>query len=299
MKLINLSILVLVAQSLFAAPTGRYKVVVDKLNQMQVAHSAISQVFSIGKNAQGEDILAIRVSTNPTQMDTSKIGHIVVSTHHGNELAAPEFTLAFIDDLLARFQSDELYRGKLADTEWTIIPVLNISGYNNANRNENGMDPNRDYPGPCISATGGRVGSIKTLMQFLGTRTFSGSLTVHGYAAALTYPWGVSVHNTHSSDHNLFEKITRKAAEQNGYQYGTSTDVVYPCDGAYEDYVYWKYGMWSMLLELRDGSANDISRTVKAMAVYFDQLDSTPSTQHALNSQCSKEERHRPDLRFE
>jgi len=295
MKLINLSILVLVAQTLFAAPTGRYKVIVDKLHLLQTTHPTVSHIFSIGKNAQDEDIIAMRISTNPSNMVPSKIGHIVVSTHHGNELAAPEFTMEFIQDLLSRFDSDELYRGNLADTEWTIIPVLNISGYNTASRNENGRDPNRDYPGPCISSTGGQVGSIRTLMQFLETRTFSGSLTVHGYAAALTYPWGVSVTNTHTHDHNLFEKITRKAAELNGYQYGTSTDIVYPCDGAYEDYVYWKYGMWSMLLELKDGSANDISRTVKSY--YFDQLDSTPSTQHTLNSQCSKD--RGPDMRFE
>lgn len=289
MKLINLSILALVAQTLFAAPTGRYKVVVDKLTQMQSAHPTVSQLFSIGKNAQGEDIVAIRVSTSPAQMVPSKIGHIVVSTHHGNELAAPEFTLAFIQDLLTRFESDEIYRGKLADTEWTIIPVLNISGYNSANRNENGMDPNRDYPGPCISQAGGQVGSIRTLMQFLNTRVFSGSLTVHGYAGALTYPWGVDVHNTHSLDHNLFEKITREAAKLNGYRYGTSTDVVYPCDGAYEDYVYWKYGMWSLLLELKSGNGDDIPRSVKAMASYFDQLESSPSTQHNLTSACAKE----------
>lgn len=296
MKLISLSILSLISLQTFAVPTGRYKTVVDKTKQMQAEHNQISQIFSIGKNDDGEDILALRVSTNPGAMDPSKIGHIVVSTHHGNELGAPEFTLAFMKSLLDRFEN-EIYRGNLADTEWTIVPVLNISGYNAASRHEKGRDPNRDYPGPCISSTGGKLGSIRTLMNFLDTRIFSGSLTVHGYAAALTYPWGVSVGNTHTKDHNLFEGITKKAAQHNGYQYGTSTDIVYPCDGAYEDYVYWKHGMWSLLLELRDGSANDIAKTVPAIETYFDQLDSSPSTQHTLTSQCSKE--RRPDLKLE
>ena len=40
--------------------------------------------------------------------------------------------------------------------------------------------------------------------------------------------------------------------------WGASTDVVYPCDGAFEDYAYWKHGMWSLLLELDSGSASDL-----------------------------------------
>ncbi len=298
MKLIKLSILSLISVQLFAVPTGRYKSVVDRLNQLQAAHPGFSQTFSIGKNDDGEDIIAIRISTTPAQVDPSKVGHLVVSTHHGNELAAPEFTLEFVKNILNRYESKNLYRGELSETEWTIIPVLNISGYNAGSRYEKGKDPNRDYPGPCISATGGKLGSIRTLMNFVTTRTFSGSLTVHGYAGALTYPWGVSVGNTHTKDHNLFDQITRKSAEQNGYRHGTSTDIVYPCDGAFEDYVYWKHGMWSLLLELKDGSKNDIAKTVKAIDVYFDQLDSSPSTQHTFNTQCSRQEMV-ADLRFE
>ena len=281
-----------------AAPaTGRYKAIVDSLQVLQTQYAGISSIYSIGANDDGVDILAMRVSIHPTQMDPQKIGQLVVGTHHGNELKAADFTMAFLTNLLQRYSSSELYRGNLADMEWTVVPVLNISGYNANDRYEHGQDPNRDYPGPCISAKGGKLKSISLMMDVLARRQYVGSLTVHGYAGALTYPWGVDVSDTHSNDQNQFETVTAKAAALAGYRHGTSTDVVYPCDGAFEDYTYWKHGMWSLLLELRDGSASDIKATVAGTSLYFDLLDSSPSVKNQLTGQCSNSNRR--DLAIE
>jgi carboxypeptidase T len=288
---------VLSAVAVSNPPTGRYKDIVDKMNLLQAQYAKFSETFSIGVNDDGVEIFALRVSLTPKLVDPKKVGHIVVSTHHGNELAAPIFTMHFTQKLLERYNSDDIFRGSLAETEWTIIPVLNISGYNAANRNEKGYDPNRDYPGPCISSPGGKLKSIRTLMDHMKTRSYTGSLTVHGYVGALTYPWGMSTSNTHTNDHNAFESITAKAASYNGYRYGTSTDVVYPCEGAYEDYAYWKHGMWSLLLELRNGSDQDIRDTAQAIASYFDQLESSPSTKNQMTGSCTRP--IKPDLHNE
>lgn len=289
---------IIFTNSTFAAePTGRYKNIVEQMKTLNTKYPQFTSIFSIGDNTEGVEIYAMRVSVTPQSVDTKKIGQLVVSTHHGNESAAPVFTMHFLEELLKRYSSTDLYRGNLADQEWTVIPVLNISGYNANNRHEYGQDPNRDYPGPCIAAQGGKLKSIRRMMDFMQTRTFAGSLTVHGYAGALTYPWGVSTNNTHTHDHNAFEKITAKAAKLNGYRYGTSTDIVYPCDGAYEDYAYYKFGMWSLLLELESGSANDIRTTSEAIMAYFDQLESSPSVKNQMTGQCNRN--RMPDLRNE
>lgn len=281
--LILVSTLVLSAN---ANAKDRYGVILEKLQALQKTHSSTSSLFSIGKNDDGVEIMAIRVSTKPESMDTHKIGHLVVGTHHGNELAAADLSMNFLESLLTRYESAELYRGNLADIEWTIVPVLNISGYNQANRHEHGQDPNRDYPGPCIQSAGGRLASIKSAMALLASRPFTGTATLHGYIGTLTYPWGISVENTHTQDHNRYAEITAKAAELNGYRHGTSTDLIYPCDGSFEDYAYWKHGTWSLLVELRNGNSQDIKDTSLAMEKYFAQLDSSPSNHHALESDC-------------
>jgi carboxypeptidase T len=275
----------------------RYQTILSRMEALQAKYPDSAEMFSIGANDDGVEIKGIRISTTPKQMDPKKVAHVLVGTHHGNELGAAEFSMKFVEDLLNRYHSDELYKGKLNDLEWAIIPVLNISGYNAANRYEHGVDPNRDYPGPCVHVSGAKLKSIQNLINFIGQRTYVGSLTVHGYVGALTYPWGVSTSNTHTADHNTFAKITEKAAEHNGYQVGTSTDVVYPCDGSYEDYAYWKHGMWSLLLELKNGDVTDIQNTSLAIASYYDQLDSTPSTHHDLNGECGRS--RKPDLHNE
>ncbi|NDD04525.1 MAG: hypothetical protein EB078_06440, partial [Proteobacteria bacterium] len=236
----------------------RYTVIVEKMQAIQKEHASTTALYSIGKNDDGVDIYAMRVSTHPSKMDKNKIGHLIVGTHHGNEGAAADLSLDFLNSLIQRFDSSELYRGQLSDTEWTIVPVLNISGYNENHRHEHGMDPNRDYPGPCISAAGGKLASVKAAMELLASRPFTGSATLHGFVGTFTYPWGIAVKNDHTLDHNRFVEITSKAAEINGYRYGTSTEIVYPCDGSFEDYAYWKHGAWSLLVELRNGSSQDI-----------------------------------------
>ncbi|MBI1861983.1 MAG: hypothetical protein HYR96_13795 [Deltaproteobacteria bacterium] len=134
-------------------------------------------------------------------------------------------------------------------------------------------------------------------MEHLKTRVYTGSITLHGYASSMTYPWGVALDDPHTLDDNAYTAVTSKAAEKNGYRYGTMAKVVYPARGTYEDFVYWKYGMWSLLIELASGSTTDIQQTVEAMTVWFDGIDRTPSTQNALNSHCR--EAGRLDLRNE
>jgi Zinc carboxypeptidase len=269
-----------------APPTGRYKQIVDQMNTLQTQYPTLAHVYSIGQNDDGVDIFALRISTTPNELDPKKVGHILVGTHHGNESAAATFVMRFSQRLLTRYGSKEIFEGNLGDLEWTVVPVLNISGYNANNRYEHGYDPNRDYPGPCTSDPGGHLKSIRMMMELMGKRIYSGSVTVHGYIGVLAYPWGMELTNTHTHDDNLFAQITQKAARINGYQAGISTDIIYPADGCYEDHAYLKYGMWSLLVELKDGSESDLASTVNAIETYYGELDSSPSTHNQLTGQC-------------
>lgn len=275
------------APSAHAAQT-RYDKITADLKAMETGAPQVAKVVSIGKNDEGTAIQALRVSLRPEMSDSLRIAHLVVGTHHGNEGAAATTAMAFAKKLVGKFQSGAVYREGLVETEWLIVPVLNISGYNKNSRYERSVDPNRDYPSPCVSQPGGKLKSTTLLRQVFDARAYVGSVTLHGYIGTMTYPWGVNVSDPRTRDHNAFERVTRKAAEVNGYRYGTSTDVVYPADGTYEDWAYWKHGNWTLLIEMKDGSASDVTKTVDAMFVYFNELDQAPSTHHALESGCQR-----------
>jgi carboxypeptidase T len=278
-----------------AEPTGRYRAVYDQMRAIEAQNPTVARIFSIGTNDEGTELYALRVSTSPKNMDKSKIGQLLVATHHGNEGGSTLLAMAFMKDLVNRFQTDELWRGNLSQMEWTIIPVLNVSGYNANNRYEHGNDPNRDYPGPCVKSGFGKLKSIRTLMQFLETRTFAGSITAHGYVGNVTYPWGFYTDDRKTLDQNRYEEVFRKVAEVNHYAYGNSADAIYPANGCYEDYVYWKYGSWSLLIEMLNGSSQDVAASVPAIAKFYDLIDSTPSSKNQFEANCTRHQG--PDLR--
>lgn len=278
--------LVFTASAFATAPDGKYLDVVQRLTNLQQKYPKVSRIFSIGENDEGTPIYAIRISITPENMDPRKIGHVLVSTHHGNEPDTPEFTLAFIEDLLKRYSNEEVWKGKLADIEYSVIPVLNVTGYNRGERLERGIDPNRNYPGPCPGKETETLKSIRTFIAFLATRTFAGSVTIHGYLTSLTYPWGLHTDTYDTQDRNRYDEIVRQAAEQNHYPYGNGAKVLYPANGCYEDYVYWKYGTWSMLVEIDSGTPDDIARTVPAVATFFNLLDSSASTHNVFTGKC-------------
>ena len=292
-------LLSLVPGVIFAAqPTGRYALAIEKMKELNKQHPDISQLINLGKNDEGVDIIGMRVSTTPRVIDNRKIGQLVVATHHGNEGKSTTLALYFLARLLRRFESGQLYTHNLGAMEWTIIPVLNVSGFNANSRHEHGVDPNRDYPGPCTSSPGGRLASVRSLMNLLKVRTFAGAVTIHGYIGTLTFPWGVSTDNTHTHDHNFYASVVGKAAQLNGYRSGTSTDLIYSATGTFEDYVYWKHGSWSLLVELATGNSGDIEATAKSVEYFFNGIDSSPSTKNQLTGSCTRQHR-RPDLGIE
>jgi hypothetical protein len=258
------------------------------MTAMETANPGLAKVFSIGTNDEGVDLYALRISTTPQEMDKSKIGQFLVATHHGNEGGSTEVAMEFMRDLIRRYQSDELWRGQLGQTEWTLLPVLNVSGYNSNRRQEHGQDPNRDYPGPCTPNGYGKLKSIRTLMSFLETRSFAGSITAHGYVGNFTYPWGFYTDNNKTLDENRYREIARKVADVNDYSYGNAGDAVYPANGCFEDYIYWKHGSWSLLLELRSGSQSDVKATVPAVATFYDLIDSTASSKNQFSANCTR-----------
>jgi len=266
--------------------TGKYKDIVDRLTALQARFSRVSQIFSIGPNDEGVELRAIRVSLTPTAMDRNKVGHVLVSTHHGNEPDTPEFTLGFLENLLERYDAPEAAKNELADTEFYVIPVLNVSGYNTNVREEYGKDPNRIYPGPCTLTPVQNLKSTDNLMKFLSTRTFAGSVTIHGYLTSLTYPWGMFTDDYKSKDDAAYDQLIREAAKYNGYPAGNGALVLYPANGCYEDYVYWKYGTWSMLVEIDSGTPDDIQRTIPAVASFFSSINRSPSLQNQFTGNC-------------
>jgi len=271
--------IVLFLQTTLLFSAVRYDQIVSKLSSFEKAYPQQVKVISIGKNNDNQDILALRISDTPAVLDPTKYGMLVVATHHGNEGESADVALALVSKILSTYLPNNY--------EYYVIPVLNIPGYNQNIREEKGYDPNRDYPSPCKTTPNYYLKSTKALSDLMNLRPFSASVTLHGFVGTFTYPWGISTENTHTADQAYFDAITSKVAAIDHYEYGTSTDVIYPSEGCFEDWSYWNGGVWSLLLEIKYRNNADINDNVEALYYFFTNVELIPSSNHAFTGTCN------------
>lgn len=260
--------------------SSNYQKIKNKINKIQNSSTSFEK-FVLGKNDQGEDIVGL-VFKGSSQERTK---HLVVSTHHGNEVLSADLSIKFLEYLSGpgkkRFKNDELY----------IVPVLNIGGYNREDREEKDAlgkshDPNRDYPDPCIKKKDFNLKSTSHLANFVRTKNIIGAVTIHGYYGSLTYPWGIYSDNFETLDHQIFKRKAKEAVRANSYDIGTHADILYPAGGAFEDWAYFELGIWSFLVELenRPNWKNDVEMLAKTI----ENFPKTRSRDHRHLGRCTQ-----------
>jgi carboxypeptidase T len=259
----------------------KYKDVVAYLHQLAQQYPQNVKLFTLATSDDGVAIEGVVIGKGPA-------ADLVVAAHHGNEYASTEVALNF---------AESVAKSPMPGRITYVIPVLNINGYDARIREEkvNGhlLDSNRDYPGPC--GTGGpfELKSTKALAQFLQKQKIVAAATMHTFEPAVAFPWGVSTDDVETEYTSIFEKMAAAATKDSHYQYGYSGKVLYPVDGAFEDYAFWKFGVWSMLFEVgtshspTGNSLNEIVRTnVSGLRGMFAVAPNAPAAKHEFTGTC-------------
>lgn len=255
MKLSFSLLLLLITGNAFAS---HYQKIVTRLQELgQLPNTSL---FTLGHNDQGQEILGIALG----DLSSARVRHLVVGTHHGNERAAAEVPLYFVPQMLSTLKPDEAIY---------VIPVLNISGYDRVRREEMGADgrfrdSNRDYEDPCVTKSDFQLKSTTLLAEFVERENIIATVTVHGYVGTFTFPWGTTTTNYETMDHAFMEKLAREATKENRYKTGTHGGAIYPASGAFEDWAYYKHGVWSYLLEIKS-PVSDLKKDAQSLVEFF------------------------------
>ena len=153
---------------------------------------------------------------------------------------------------------------------------------------------NRDYPGPCGTEGPHYSRSSKAMADFVAKEGIVASATLHTYWPAAVYPWGLSSDNLDTPYTPIFMKMVQVATATSNYQMGNSTQVIYPADGTYEDYAFWKHGIWSILFEVgysHDPSISDLNDIIKGnvpgLRNMFEMAPKLRAEKHDFTGQCS------------
>jgi carboxypeptidase T len=255
----------------------QYKDIVGFIQKIQKENPNNTELFNLGTNDTGDVIQGIKIGSGP-------VNDLVVATHHGNEFASTEVAKEFAAQL-----AQTPIEGKTV----YVVPVLNVSGYNARTRNEKGIDPNRDYPSPCKSGPNYRLKSTALLAQFLEEKNIVTSATLHTFSELILYPWGISTRDVDTRYTEFFKKLGFLATILSGYGVANSTEALYPADGTFEDYAYWKTGAWSLLFEMgksHSPSADQVADTVKknvgGLRNLFANSPTSRAEVHSFEGQC-------------
>ncbi len=260
-----------------------YDNVLKKLSDYQALNPNQVEVISIGVNNQGQNIMGLKIGNG-------KVPALVVGTHHGNEYGSTAVALGV---------AESLAREPIPTHTVYVVPVLNISGYNRSSRYETGsgqaFDSNRDYPGPCKQGANFQLRSTQALSRFIEEKNIVVSATLHTYWPAVLYPWGISTQDTRTADELEFIRLGQESAIESRYKVGNSTEVLYAADGTFEDYAYWKHGIWSLLFELglsHNPSQNDIAKmitqNVPGIRRFIESSNSERSQNFGFQGRCDR-----------
>ncbi len=263
-----------------AAPTN-YSVVQDGLKKIAQENPTTAQLFDIGVSDSGDPIMGLKIGNGETP-------DLIVATHHGNEYGSTAVAMG---------AADAFAKNPIVGHTVYIIPVLNISGYNARNRYERlptgSVDQNRDYPGPCVNTKSFQSKATKALADFIDKKNIVSSATLHTYWPAVLYPWGFSTNDVTTSYESTFINLVKASAVESGYAVGNSKELLYAADGAFEDYAFWKHGVWSLLFEMGNShnpSQNDIKgmidTNVPGFRRFFENAPKERAANHAFTGKC-------------
>ena len=128
-----------------------------------------------------------------------------------------------------------------------IVPTANALGYYRNKREEEHVDPNRDFPfdvkdpTKCMQTIAGR-----TLNEVFRQHMIQLSLTFHGGMEVVAYEWGAPTYlGSYSPDDRAQNEIASSYSRYGGgwtqspmYKFGTMNDLVYYVEGGMEDWAY-------------------------------------------------------------
>jgi len=246
-----------------------YQEMTDELHTLQMNHSDIMSLTSIGKTYEGRELWMVKLSDNVNQ-EEDEPGVLFMGAHHGNEKPGYEVCLFFIQYMVEHYENNSVpeIRNAINTTQMYIIPMVNPDGVE-ADTRKNcapnhgpfgysktitsyGVNLNRNYDDPWFLAYIFPVryslpfilpdssfnyrgpypfseNETKAVKNFAEGHNISISISYHSYGEFVIYPW------MHTSKQTVDEPLFRSVGENitliNHYELFVKTYHLIPRNG--------------------------------------------------------------------
>ena len=190
---------------------------VKLMKQAKEKCPSITQIYTIGKSANGTSIYSIIFSDNPLFHEKGEPEIKYIGNMHGDEVVGRELLLQLITYLCDNYGKSELITHLIDSTRLHIVPSLNPDGYVKKSReNSNMVDLNRNFPSnfPSTKSSESKVQpETSAILSWSKLYPFVLSANFHSGAVVVNYPFDDNIRNdnkeTISPDDATFKMISK------------------------------------------------------------------------------------------
>ena len=187
----------------------------------------------------------VRITNESTLPEPERPEVFFSGALHGNERPGVNAVVELMNVLLKGYGKNAWIR-RLVDTRTIyIMPMTNALGYYQDTREENHIDPNRDfaidqYPSECMKTI-----TARAVNELWREHLFQIAITFHAGMRSIAYEWGTTNHKRHyvspddASQRAIGSVMSSYAGSFTGrYPHGPINSQVYPVKGGMEDWGY-------------------------------------------------------------
>lgn len=220
-----------------------YPQIVTQLQEWNSQAKNLTEIGTYGKSAKGTDIYYIRINNSFDKKDKPKV--LITACIHGNEPHCTGVVMGYIGSLLGEYGKNQEITDLINNRDIYIVPVVSPDSYPYS-REVNGVDPNRDFPGPS-NPNKQSVPPVKAIQDFVIKIKPNAVISGHTWGRVFLTPYGDK--NDYCPDHDEYKRIIGKMADLCQYgmkraceMYGT------PIHGTEVDW-YYRHGAFAVVME--------------------------------------------------
>jgi len=233
-----------------------YTQIINGMNQYAAAYPNIAQVLNLGNSVQGRELLAVKITDNPS-LEEDEPEVVFWGNIHGNEYAAAEMPYMYMIYLCDNYGILPEVTNWVNNTEIWCVPMINPDGKVNGTRNNaNNIDLNREFgynwdgwggsPYPFSQVESRAVRDLALM------NNISLSISYHCSGDEFYYPWGYFPSN--APDYLVLTRVGQRYANAASYAMMSSFQS-YQTHGEILDWAYGCLGGLSYTAEISNSSA--------------------------------------------
>lgn len=216
-----------------------YSQIITQFKEWTSQAKDVSEIGTYGKSANGTDLYYLRINNNFDKKDKPKV--LITACIHGNEPHATGVVMGYAGSLLGEYGKNQEITDLINNRDIYIVPVISPDSYP-FSRAVNGVDPNRNFPGPS-NPNKQSVPPVKAIQDFVIKIKPNAVISGHTWGRVFLTPYGDK--NDYCPDHDEYKRIIGKMADLCQYgmkraceMYGT------PIHGTEVDW-YYRHGAFS------------------------------------------------------